>query len=189
MKNNRCGQSTVLSPKDFEKILLATPGDNHKMIFRIAYFTAARMGEVCKLSTKDVFRLDGETLPIITYQRARTKTRQSRQVPVSPILGEFLKAYWLNTKPNIEDWLFPGDSKYLQFQSADDALRRAIDKAGLAGRGISSHSFRRTAATNLHNAGAGLAVIREITGHATLTSLQRYIQTTSQQVEKAIALL
>jgi integrase/recombinase XerD len=55
--------------------------------------------------------------------------------------------------------------------------------------GYSSHSFRRSAATNLSKSGIDLATIQEITGHSSLANLQRYIETNLVQVQNAIAIL
>ncbi|AFZ59387.1 site-specific integrase [Anabaena cylindrica FACHB-243] len=187
MKVNRCGQASIFSQNDFDKLIEKTVGENHKMIFRLAYLTAARMGEVLKLQTSDVYN-DGKPMDSITYQRRTTKTRETRQVPTSPKLREYLRYYWLSQNPSA-GFLFPGASGHLQFQSADDALRRAIKQAGLSGLGYSSHSFRRTATTNLSNNGTALSVIQQITGHESLQNLQRYIQISPEQVIKAVAAL
>ncbi|WP_414530875.1 tyrosine-type recombinase/integrase [Nodularia chucula] len=187
MKRNRCGQASIFSQANFDKLIEKTVGENHKMIFRLAYLTAARMGEVLQLQTSDVYN-DGIPLASITFQRRRTKTRETRQVPTSPKLREYLKYYWLNQKPQ-PGFLFPGLNGHLQFQSADDALRRAIKLAGLSGLGYSTHSFRRTATTNLSNNGTSLSVIQQITGHESLQNLQRYIDTSPDQVINAIATL
>ncbi|WP_084668903.1 tyrosine-type recombinase/integrase [Spirulina major] len=63
-------------------------------------------------------------------------------------------------------------------------LREATQKAGLAG--ISTHSFRRTALTRMHNAGVPLAVIKELSGHRTLAALQRYLEVEPEQMMGAI---
>ncbi len=191
MKVNGHGQATVFSKKDYDKILLATPGKNHRMIFRLAYWTAARMGEVCKLQTSDVYFKTGKPFEKITYEKASTKTRKTRQVPVSETLKEHLKVYWLEMQPDYEGFLFPGSSSgtHLQFQSVDDALRRAISGAGLEELGYSSHSFRRSAATHLARNGVSLPIIQQITGHSSLQSLQIYIDVTEDQIAGAIACL
>jgi integrase/recombinase XerD len=49
--------------------------------------------------------------------------------------------------------------------------------------------MRRTALTNLSNAGVPLRVIMEISGHKNLSSLQRYWEVKPEQLVKAIGLL
>ncbi|WP_369011298.1 tyrosine-type recombinase/integrase [Nodosilinea sp. LEGE 07088] len=49
--------------------------------------------------------------------------------------------------------------------SADWLLDQVLVYAGLEGLGINTHSFRRTALTNLSNARVSLRVIQKINGH------------------------
>jgi len=55
--------------------------------------------------------------------------------------------------------------------SADKILKKAFSRAGI--EGASAHSFRRTALSQMSNAGIGLRIIREISGHSNLEQLQR----------------
>jgi len=55
--------------------------------------------------------------------------------------------------------------------------------------GVSTHSFRRTALTSLSNAGVPLRVIQEISGHQSLTALQKYLEVNEEQVANAIQAL
>jgi integrase/recombinase XerD len=65
------------------------------------------------------------------------------------------------------EYLFPGHHGRgrLARSSAYWLLDQALAYAGLEVLGISTHSFRRTALTNLSNAGVPLRVIQEISGH------------------------
>jgi integrase/recombinase XerD len=75
----------------------------------------------------------------------------------------------------------------LQSDSADKILREAFDRIGI--EGASTHSFRRTALTQMSNAGIRLRVIQEISGHRNLEQLQRYLEVEPDQVRGAIASL
>jgi hypothetical protein len=50
-------------------------------------------------------------------------------------------------------------------------LRKAFSRAGI--EGASTHSFRRTALSQMSNAGIPLRIIQEISGHNNLEQLQR----------------
>lgn len=71
--------------------------------------------------------------------------------------------------------------------AADLILKAACERLGLVG--VSTHSFRRTALTNLHNNGVPLRVIQQISGHSSLGVLQRYLEVDPQQTLAAIATL
>ena len=66
-------------------------------------------------------------------------------------------------------------------------LREACARVGL--EGVSTHSFRRTALTQMSNAGIPLRVIQEISGHRTLDELYKYLEVKSEQVLGAVASL
>ncbi len=70
---------------------------------------------------------------------------------------------------------------------ADLILRAACKRVRV--RGASTHSFRRTALTNMSNKNVPIRVIQEISGHKSLTALQRYLEVQPEQVTAAIALL
>lgn len=56
-------------------------------------------------------------------------------------------------------------------------------------RGVSTHSFRRTALTQISNAGIPLRVIQEISLHRNLEQLQKYLEVSNEQVLGAAASL
>lgn len=71
--------------------------------------------------------------------------------------------------------------------SAAQILRDACIKLGL--EGVSTHSFRRTALTQMSNAGIPLRVIQEVSGHRTLDELQKYLEVSEEQVRGAVSSL
>ncbi|MCF3600605.1 tyrosine-type recombinase/integrase [Planktothrix agardhii 1032] len=66
-------------------------------------------------------------------------------------------------------------------------LRKAFEQTGIDG--ASSHSMRRTALTQMSNAGIPLRTIQEISGHRNLEQLQQYLEVQPEQVRGAIAAL
>lgn len=167
---------------------------SHKLIFSICRYTTERITAVLKLEILDVYDSKGKVRPILTFKGtnrkgSRGKPGKTRQVPVHPALKDLLDAYEL---PVGSKWLFPNPNNPLQHirrQSVDEALRRACDRAGLGDLGISTHSFRRTAITELANAGIHISVIQAITGHQNLGQLKTYIEVSEEQVREAIKFL
>ncbi|WP_442939264.1 tyrosine-type recombinase/integrase [Nostoc sp.] len=51
---------------------------------------------------------------------------------------------------------------------------------------MSTHSFRRTALTQMSNASIPLRVIQEISGHRNLEQLQRYLEVSDEQVPRRV---
>lgn len=193
-KVNRSGQSKVLSDSEITKIKRNLRMPHHRLILDILRYTGERIGAVVQLQKLDVFDAKGNPRKYITF-RARTRKAsagqpaKTRQVVIHSNLKDALKNYSL---PKHSLWLFPRQtdpSLHLQRQSLDWVLRRACIKAGLGEEGISSHSFRRSLMTKLSASGVSARTIQEITGHASLASVQRYIDVDESQIESAINLL
>jgi integrase/recombinase XerD len=190
-KINRAGQAKVLTKAEMSKLFKAFRHDDHRLIFAICRYTAERVGAVLKLTPLDVYDAKGKIRPILTF-RGNTrkgnnhKPGKTRQVPVHPSLAELLASYPVNLKGK---FLFPSprdENKPLTIQSADLALRTACDRAGLGDKGISTHSFRRTAITELAKSGVSVRVIQKITGHAKLEQLSTYIEVSEEEVIAAL---
>lgn len=187
-KRRRAGQAAIFASGDMDKVLSAMPGENHKMILRLCYWTAGRSGEVCALRTSDVYDSRGKPLEEITFQPQTTKTGKTRQVPVHQVLRELLIIYWKLNQPDINGYLFPNAAGLpIQQQSYDDAFRRAIFKAELNNRGYATHSPRRSILTEMAKRGLALSIIQGFSGHASLAALQKYIDITKEDVKLAIA--
>lgn len=193
-KHNRTGQAKVLSKNEMSRLMRAFNTPSHKLIFSICRYTTERVSAVLKLETLDVYDTKGKVRPILTLKGKNRKgyagkPGATRQVPVHPTLKELLEAYEL---PAGTKWLFPSRDNPLKpvtRQSVDAALRAACDRAGLGDAGISTHSFRRTAITELAQAGIHISVIQAITGHASLGQLKTYIEVSEEQVKEAIRFL
>ena len=180
MKIKGNGRAKILTQAELERLF--TRGflsSRDKLLFAIAYYCACRVSEVLALTAED---LAGS---VVTLRKSTTKGKiATRTLPEHPKLQAYLAAY--NSPSGL---LFPGRNgdKPLTRASADLILRAACKRARI--RGASTHSFRRTALTSMSNANVPIRVIQEISGHKSLTALQRYLEVKPDQVESAIALL
>lgn len=192
-KDKRRGQAAVLSNEEFSKIRRQTISQKYRLLMDIAWYTGERYGAIIQLQISDVYDSLGKVRDFITFRASTRKKRpdgtaETRQVPIHATLKENLQAY----KPDDSSpWLFPnrtGD-KNITLRNVTSILMRAVDKADLASKGISTHSFRRSFITKLHNKGISPVTIKRITGHRDMKSLERYIDVTHDQIVGAIATL
>ncbi len=194
-KNNRSGQAKVLTDSEFSRIRKQLKTDKDRLLFDILRYTGERLGAVIQLKQWDCFTVKGEVLEELTFRRDTRKAtakgkRFTRQIVIHPSLAETLEAY---PRYPGNPWLFPSRSResehHITIQGADYILRSAVDRAGLGGKGISSHSFRRTLITKLDEAGVSIKTIQAVTGHRSLASVQRYVEVSSERIKQAIAVL
>ena len=86
-------------------------------------------------------------------------------------------------------FLFPGRHGlgHIHPDSADKILRVALKELQI--EGASTHSFRRTCLTQMHKSGVPLKVIQKISGHKTLSALQKYLEVLDEDLDSAITTL
>ncbi|WP_017652302.1 tyrosine-type recombinase/integrase [Fortiea contorta] len=193
MKNNRNGQSAILTDTDYSKIRKQIKSQKYKLLLDLAWYTGERWGALVKLRIEDVYNPNGTPREYINFRAITRKAtpdgkRQTRQVPVHPVLAESLSNY---TPDSSSGWLFPcrDGSMPITIRWADKILRAAIERLGLTAKGISTHSTRRTFITKLHRNGTDLYTIKKITGHKDFKSLERYVEISADRVKGAIATL
>ena len=190
MKIDRHGRAKILT--QYEIQILFNEGFTlnpvrDRTLFAVCLYTACRINEACTLHTKDVYDSRKRVRPQILIRKGNTKGKlATRTLPVIEDLKVRLKQY---KPPQPKGYLFPGrhNKGHLHPDSASWILREACKRVGI--EGVSTHSFRRTALTQMSNAGIPLRVIQEISGHRTLDELYKYLEVKPEQVKGAIASL
>lgn len=187
MKINRHGQAKVLSQPELE--LLFTEGLTtlrDRTLFAVCLYTACRIREACTLETADVYSVNGVRSHLV-IRKSNTKGKlDTRTIPILEDLRLFLTAYCPRAG---QTYLFPGQwgRGHIHHDSAAKILKQACQQLGI--EGVSTHSFRRTALTQMSNTGIPLRVIQKISGHRSLSQLQEYLEVRPEQVTGAIASL
>lgn len=115
----------------------------------IALLTGCRRGELLKLRQEDI---RADTLRIVA---GNTKTLRERLVPIVPALRP-----WLAFVP-----------LQINFEGLKTGFNRARVKAGID---VNFHDLRHSCASLLINMGVPLEVIRDILGHTTVKTTERY---------------
>lgn len=116
----------------------------------IALLTGCRRGEVLAITKADI----GEDAILI--RAGNTKTLKTRTVPIVPALRP-----WLAQLP-LE----------LNYEGLKSGFRRAREKAGMPE--VHYHDLRHSCATILLGLGVPLDVVRDILGHSTIKTTERY---------------
>lgn len=187
MKTSGHGQSTPITKEIYKRIRSELILDRDKLILDIAYFTGERWGAIIRLRVTDVWDTQGMVRDTITFRASTRKDKKTRQIPVVEELKLRLGCY----SPPSSNWLFPSprpgrEGRHITFQAAALALKKAVRRAGLEDLGISTHGTRHNFITALHNAGFSVAYIQSITGHASLSSVSRYIHVDPRGHREAI---
>jgi len=186
MKSNRYGQAAVLDTQQLDRLISALQGRHHQVLASVCRYTACRISEGRQLVWGNIGANS------VVFPKTVTKGKlSSRTIPVTPKLGEILDEWrheWAvmnGRQPGSMDNVFPG--RYvgccISSRSFMEALERAAHEVGL--EGVSSHSFRRSALSSASEAGVPLAVLRTLSGHQSLSTLQRYLEISQRARESA----
>lgn len=184
----RHGKAKILSHEEIQ--LLFTDGlktTRDRTIFATALFTAARINEVVTLLSADIYDTRGQVRSHLTIRKANTKGKlATRSIPIIENLQNLLIQYYPQSG---EVYLFPGryGHGHIASDSAAKALRKACANVGL--QGVSTHSFRRTALTQMSDNQIPLRVIAEVSGHRSLEELQTYLEVRPAQLVGAVSSL
>ena len=183
MKINGYGQSKVLTLAEIDKLFAwGFTNSRDRALFGICLHTGCRISEALALMVDDL------QAGYVTLKKRTTKGKKAtRSIPINDKLQAILEPYLSECR--LKSFLFPGHhnaktSKQMTRAAADLILKDACLRVGLIG--VSTHSFRRTALTQMHNAGIPLRVIQRISGHSSLAALQRYLEVDDEQIVDAV---
>jgi integrase/recombinase XerD len=165
MKMEGHGQAKILTQQEIELFFnegLQTPGD--RTLFGVCLYTACT-AEACSLKVIDVFTRRVSSAPLGSSAFVNTKGKLgTRTIPIIQELRLLLKTYKHPEHP----YLFPSRHlnqrwKHTNLEAASHLFQSACDRVGIISP--STHSLRRSALTQMSNAGIPLRIIQEISGH------------------------
>jgi integrase len=141
----------------------------HRTLLMTLYATGVRNAELTRLKISDV---DSQRM-VIHIQGG--KGRQDRDVMLSPILLDELRAHWRRLRRKSSVWLFPGNRWHSGDQPIDTktprhACQYAARHAGIKKK-VYPHMLRHCFATHLLEAGADLHTIQILLGHHDLKTV------------------
>ncbi len=158
-------------------------GIRDRAVMEVLYSSGIRLGELLGLETRDV-----DLKERVVFVRNGKGGRQ-RVVPIGGTAGNCLKNYLEKVRGDC-DRKNPVESRFFLLKNCspmtEGSLRSALRKyrfeAGLE-KPVSPHTFRRTCATHLLQAGADIRHIQELLGHRHLKTTQSYTRVTPMEVK------
>jgi len=169
----------VLSEEEVAQILNACENVKHRAMLGTIYGAGMRRGELLNLKLTDI---DSKRMMISIRQ---AKGARDRMVPLSPVVLEMLREYYLQYKP--KEYLFEGQygGRYGE-RSLELVLKKVVADAGIQKK-INLHMLRHSYATHLMEAGTNLRFIQELLGHKSPKTTQIYTHVSSQALSKVIS--
>jgi site-specific recombinase XerD len=118
--------------------------------------------------------------PMMTCLKVKGKGQKERLVPISKADRKELIKYTQHHRHSLcevsSDYLFPArDGDHISINSVQQAMRRLAKKVGLNGVEVHPHVFRHTFATMYLQKGGQSLALKEILGHESFQTTQKYV--------------
>jgi integrase/recombinase XerD len=156
-------------------------GARNRALLEFLYATGARVTEAVVL---DIAALDLEDRTALITG----KGNKQRLVPVGRPAVQAIVAYLPHRMALKGDRPDPGAvflnarGQRLTRQGVWGIVRRAGERAGIAGEKVSPHVLRHSAATHMVEGGADLRTVQEMLGHANISTTQVYTRVSPQHL-------
>lgn len=163
------------------RMFLAACDGAHGLAWRTLALTGMRPDELRKLTVQNV-KLNGDDSALIVRN---TKSKRDRVIPLDKSLVEPLAGLIAGLSP--EAYVFGTGGAIWNRLKMIKAFQYQLERAGLQGHGYTMYSLRHTYATYLANEGTNLHVVKEVMGHKSLETTQKYLHTSHESVKAAMS--
>jgi len=158
----------ILNRSELKELFSAPQLLKQRILLALIYSAGLRGQEVINLKISDI---DFERMTIHIRQ---TKYKKDRIVPLSPFMAGGLKKYLKAENPHI--WLFNGKNPGSQYsiRGLSWVMRENLKKTSIT-KQVNLHSLRHTYATHLLEEGLNIVTLKELLGHAEITTTMIYL--------------
>jgi site-specific recombinase XerD len=167
---------SILAEEEVLKLIQGVKNLKHKTILMTAYAGGLRVSEIIHLKVKDI---DSKRMMIHLHG---AKGKKDRMVPLSMILLETLRVYYLAYKP--KEFVFESNiGEMYSDRSVQTILQDAKKKAGIDKKG-GIHMLRHSYATHLMEEGTDIRVIQTLLGHNSIRTTMLYTHVSNLAIGK-----
>ncbi|MCJ7822124.1 MAG: tyrosine-type recombinase/integrase [Armatimonadetes bacterium] len=173
-----------LSEEMAQKLIAAAGSPWTKAAVVLLLSTGIRRSEAVAITLDD---LDLENRQLLI----RGKGGKERVVPLTEQVVEAIQAYLPHRTKTESRHLFVSAWKGhpIHGRCINRMLKIVIEKAGLAGQGITPHKLRHTFATHLIRNGVDVRTVQELLGHADIQTTARYLHSDTRTKQLAVGRL
>lgn len=168
----------VLTRAEVQAVLQAAPSLRDRAIFTTVYSAGLRTTEVAHLKVSDI---DSESMRIRVDLGKGAKDRFTLLARSTLTL---LRTYWKTCRP--PRWLFTPDRRAdvpLSPRAIQKAFQDAVKKAGIS-KPATVRSLRHSFATHLLDDGVDLYFIKQLLGHANITTTTIYLHLSGKRLSQ-----
>jgi integrase/recombinase XerD len=194
-KKTMAKQAKTLNQQELRRVLDYTATRKHsirnRVLVLVSFLSGMRVGEIASLRYSDVVSADGTIKNEIYLTAEQTKGSEGRTVFVNDRLRKELESYIATHKPlNTSRKFFYSQKRTSNGFTANTLTQffhYLYKRAGIDG--ASSHSGRRSFATNIASKGVGIRVLQKLLGHKNIQTTSVYIYASDDMLRKAVELV
>jgi integrase/recombinase XerD len=172
----------ILGEDELSRLFNSLGNVKHKAMLFTAYSAGLRVSEITALKIKNI---DSERMQILIEN---AKGKKDRYVNLSPVLLDILRAYIKNYRPKPKEYLFESEQTGTEYptRTVQKIFQAAKDKAGIK-KDIGVHSLRHSFATHLLEKGTDIRYIKELLGHFSIRTTERYLHVSKKALVNIIS--
>ncbi len=172
----------LLNEDEIRRLFNALENKKHKAMLFTAYSAGLRVSEITDLK---IAAIDSRRMQILI---ANGKGKKDRYVNLSPVLLDILRSYISIYKPRPVCYLFESETtgKAYPTRTVQQIFTNAKNKAGIK-KEVGIHSLRHSFATHLLDKGTDIKYIKDLLGHFSIKTTERYLHVSKQQLVNIIS--
>jgi len=172
----------LLNEQEIGRLFNSLINKKHKAMLFTAYSAGLRVSEVSALKLGDI---DSVHMHICI---SRAKGKKDRYVNLSPVLLDILRQYITQCVPRPRVYLFESEQTGHCYptRTIQQIFSNARKKAGIL-KEVGIHSLRHSFATHLLNKGTDIRYIKELLGHFSIKTTERYLHVSNTRLVNIIS--
>lgn len=172
----------VLGEDEVAKLFNALGNLKHKAMLFTAYSAGLRVSEIAALKIRDI---DSSRMQI---RIENAKGKKDRYVNLSPVLLDILRAYLRGYKPKPKLFLFESEQTGEAYptRTIQRVFQVAKEKANIL-KTVGIHSLRHSFATHMLEKGIDIRYIKDLLGHFSIKTTERYLHVKREQLVNIIS--
>lgn len=172
----------LLNETEIRRLFNALTNKKHKAMLFTAYSAGLRVSEIVQLKIADI---DSRRMQIFIE---RAKGKKDRYVNLSPILLDILRNYIKICIPKPRYYLFESETtgQAYPIRTVQQIFTNAKNRAGIK-KEVGIHSLRHSFATHLLDKGTDIRYIKDILGHFSIKTTERYLHVSKQELVNIVS--
>jgi integrase/recombinase XerD len=172
----------VLGEEELGKLFNALKNKKHKAMLFTTYSAGLRVSEVVELKLSDI---DADRMMI---HIRNAKGKKDRYVSLSPVLLDILRSYVKDYFPRPKVYLFESEQTHGPYptRTIQRIFQLAKEQAGIK-KEVGIHSLRHSFATHLLEKGTDIRYIKDLLGHFSIKTTERYLHVSKRDLVNIIS--